>query len=70
MFLFEVLETKKCEIEEVTVLLYRSVMQDNTSDPDPRMVKKEIDDICKQARDIDLHLKKFENEKKIIEFHK
>ena len=64
------LENKKREIEEATMSQFQTLMPGDTVDPDPHKIKREIDEVHKQAREIERHLKKLENEKKILAFHK
>lgn len=67
------LEEKKCKIEQATLDEYHTAMDgvsDAPSQPDLHAVKDEVHKIHKQAREMERDLKKLENEKKIIEFHK
>lgn len=68
--LIEALENKLHDIEETIALQYRDVMGDCNSQTDLHSVKEEIHRVSKQAEITEQNLKKLENEKKILKFHK
>ena len=69
------LKENKCAIEEAILKDYREAMDgapgyEESSLPDEQLVREEIQRAKRKAKEMERDIKKLENEKKILEFHK